>query len=182
MNSLSPSRCSPLATAATGSPRSIVAAIFVIVGAFILAVYAASQGVNLEAEPDARRPRRDRRAKPKAGYIELRPRPGWMYNGHAPLRLSPWQVSVFASVTGESLDQLIGPQRVRVPGRTTPRPRSARRRSRTRRSRSRDPDPEPDHPSLSAAAPEREKCAYSAGSDVLALAFARRSAAPGHAG
>ncbi len=113
-----------------------------------------SEKFGLEAEPGARPPRRDRRAKPGAGYVELRRVPGWSYSGHAPVRLPRYHAELLAQIENVSLALLIGPQRVPVSGRTTPRARSARRRSRTRRSRSRDPDP--DDPSLTAA-PEREK-------------------------
>jgi hypothetical protein len=131
-----------------------------------------------EAEPGACMPRRDRRAKPGDGYVELRRLPGWTYSGHAPVRLHRSHAELLAHIEDVSLALLIGPERVPVSSRTAPRARSARRRSRIRRSRSRDPDP--DDPGLTAA-PEREKCARIAGSSFVAL---HESAAKqrGHAG
>ncbi len=178
MNSPSPSRSSLLATAeaaslsldsaipadATTTPAAMVATFFLLLlGAVVLPreLLRSIRAILLllrRFEHD-----HDRRGRllellfdapdAEAGRdVELHHAVGPSEHGHGPLRLSSYQVSVFVRVENISLDQLIGPQRVPVPGRSTPRPRSTHHRSRTRRSRSRDdPDPDPDHPSLSAA-------------------------------
>lgn len=137
-------------------------------------------GAALQAEPRARPPRWERRAKPGADSVALPRLLGWSYRDHTPIRVPRGQAANLARLENLSVALLLGPRTVPPVARPA-RARSARRCSRTRRSRSRDPDPDPDpdpdHPSLTAA-PEREQCAHIAGSSVVALRAPAATPAP----